>query len=203
MLDPTGIVLINSLCDLNRATVGCFFPIFLRKAGTYSVNVTIDYGTVLSPVTQVVVMPGMVSGLMSTMTLEGVISNNTQKTAGDTVTALLTLQDAYGNAGNTAYAYGGWNTTVAVVLTCDRGSYVNMNVVSGAGSTNASTKVTTAGYYVASAFIGSTGNSLQGSGKYGFYVNPNTANITGTTEAFCIFKRVFISHSGVKETAKS
>jgi len=148
----------------------------LQKTGTYKLNVTIDSGTPISQVSQINVIPGMALGSMSSLRLDGIVSNNTQKTAGDTILAHLNLLDAYGNAAATTFNYGGWNETVKVVLTCSEGSSVTMALIPGLGSTNGTVQVTQAGYYVASAYIGSTGNSLQGSGVYGFYVNPNMGN---------------------------
>lgn len=148
----------------------------LQKTGSYKLNVTIDSGTPISQVSQFTVMPGMALGSMSTLWLDGIVSNNTRKTAGDTILAHLTLLDAYGNAAATTFNYGAWNESVQVVLTCSEGSSLSMALIPGLGSTNGSVQVTQAGYYVASAFIGSTGNSLQGSGVYGFYVNPNMGN---------------------------
>lgn len=148
----------------------------LQKTGIYELNVTIDSGTPISQVSQFNVIPGMALGSMSSLRLDGIVSNNTQKTAGDTIVAHLNLIDAYGNAAATTFNYGGWNETVQVVLTCSEGSSQTMTVIPGLGSTNGSAQVTQAGYYVASAFIGSTGNALQGSGTYGFYVIPNMGN---------------------------
>jgi hypothetical protein len=152
----------------------------LQKIGTYKLNVTIDSGTSITQASQISVMPGMALGSMSSLRLEGMVSNNTQKTAGDTILARLNLLDAYGNAAATTFSYGAWNETVQVVLTCDQGLLLTMTLIPGLGSTNASVQVTKAGYYVASAFIASTGNALQGSGAYGFYVNPNLGNTSCT-----------------------
>ncbi|KAG0620065.1 hypothetical protein M758_4G186300 [Ceratodon purpureus] len=174
--DPSGASIVTGICDMNRATVGCSFPMLLQKTGTYKLNVTIDSGTIISQASQISVIPGMALGSMSSLRLEGIVSNNTQKTAGDTILAHLNLLDAYGNPAATTFNYGEWNETVQVVLTCDQGSLITMTLVPGLGLTNASVQVTKAGYYVASAFIGSTGNALQGSGVYGFYVNPNMGN---------------------------
>lgn len=148
----------------------------LQKTGSYKLNVTIDSGNTIGQVSQITVMPGMALGSMSSLRLEGIVSNNTQKTAGDIILAHLNLLDAYGNAAATTFKYGAWNETVQVVLTCDQGSLLPMTEIQGLGSTNASVQVTQAGYYVASAFIGSTGNTLQGSGVYSFIVNPNMGN---------------------------
>lgn len=166
---------------MGRTNPDCYFPMLLLKAGTYKLNVTIDSGTSISQVPQFTVMPGMALGNMSSLRLDGIASNTTQKTAGDIILANLNLQDAYGNAAATTFTYGGWNATVKVVLTCAERSSLTMAVIPGSGSTNASAQVTQAGYYVASASIGSTGNPLQGSGVYGFYVNPNLGNASCTT----------------------
>lgn len=178
--DPSGVSIISGTCDISRATVGCSFPMLLQKIGTYKLNVTIDSGTSITQASQISVMPGMALGSMSSLRLEGIVSNNTQKTAGDTILARLNLLDAYGNAAATTFSYGAWNETVQVVLTCDQGLLLTMTLIPGLGSTNASVQVTKAGYYVTSAFIASTGNALQGSGAYGFYVNPNLGNTSCT-----------------------
>ena len=183
-------------CDLSRATVGCSFPMLLQKTGTYKLNVTIDSGTTISQVSQINVMPGMALGSISSLRLEGIEANNTQKTAGDTILARLNLLDAYGNAAATTFNYGQWNETIQVVLTCDQGSLLTMTLIPGLGSTNASVQVTEAGYYVASAFIGSTGNALQGSGVYGFYVNPNMEN-TSCMISVISFNGLFMLHFNV------
>lgn len=163
----------------------------LQKTGTYKLNVTIDSGTPISQVSQISVMPGMALGSMSSLRLDGIVSNTTQKTAGDTIVAHLNLLDAYGNPAATTFNYGGWNATVKVVLTCEQGSSLTMTLIPGVGSTNGSVQVTQAGYYVASAFIGSTGNSLQGSGVYRFYVNPNMGNSSCKISIISLYRRIW------------
>lgn len=187
MTDSTGTIILQAKCTLDRATVGCFFPSVLKKAGTYWVSVSIDAGTVLAGNASLSVLPGMLSGPKSTFAIIGMAQSTlSSKTAGDTLTATLLMQDMYGNQGNSSFALAGWNTTVTVALRCNRGTTTYMNVSAGLGSTTASVVVTNAGLYVASAFIGSSGNTLIGSGKYSFIVSPLMANTSGNDFTSCI-----------------
>lgn len=179
--DPGGVVLLQAVCGYERATIGCFFPITLIRAGTYVVRVTIDAAaTALADNVNLVVTPGMVSGPKSSLSIPGMSqTNSTQKTAGDTITANLTLQDSYGNLGNSSFYLAGWDVDVTIALMNDRGVVLTMNVSAGLGSTNGSIVVTSAGNYIVTAYIGSTGNTLIGSGKYVFNVKPYTASTSG------------------------
>lgn len=168
------------MCNLERTNIGCYFPLTLTQAGSYTIRVAIDGGTLLADNVVLNVIPGMVSGQNSNFSLVGMSSTNiTQKIAGDTITASLMLQDAYGNQGNTSFILNGWNVSVTVVLRNTKGGVVYMNVNTGLGTTSASTIVTIAGLYVASAYIGSTGNFLIGSNIFSFNVRPCTTISSG------------------------
>jgi len=102
-------------------------------------------------------------------------TNITKKIAGDTISATLSLQDVYGNQGNTNYTFSnGWNVSIIVALKNKKGGVVYMNVTTSLGTMSASTIVTKAGLYIATSYIGSTGNMLNGSNAYVFYVQPYT-----------------------------
>lgn len=152
----------------------------LTLAGSYIIRASIDGGTLLADNVVLNVLPGMVSGQNSNFSLIGMSSTNiTKKVAGDTITAQLTLQDIYGNQGNTSFNLNGWNASVTIALRNKKGGVAYMNVIAGLGTTTASTIITKAGLYVASAYIGSTGNILLGSNLYWFYIHPYTTSSIG------------------------
>ena len=180
MIDPSGTIILQVTCTLERASLGCYYPLVLTLAGAYIVRATIDGGTLIADNVTLTVIPGMVSGPKSSFSLVGMSSTNiTQKIAGDTIIASITLQDMYGNQGNNSFTLGGWNVTTIVALRNTKGSFVYMNVSAGLGTTTASALITNAGLYTATAYIGSSGNILIGSNKYTFNVSPYTTNSSG------------------------
>lgn len=181
MTDPFSVVLINTTCNLERSTIGCFFSILLTNEGAHTVSITIDNIVSIANNVQLQVVPGMVSGPLSTLAMVNMSQLVlAQKFAGDMVVALLTLRDIYGNNGTTSYGFQGWNTSAMVMLISDQGIVVNMAISSGVGVVNATAIVTSVGSYVVSAFLGSSQNNLQGSGKFMFEVIPNTNSSAGT-----------------------
>jgi hypothetical protein len=140
VIDPFSAVLINTTCNLERSTIGCFFSVLLTNEGTHTVSITIDNIVSIANNVQLQVVPGMISGPLSTLAMVNMSQSVlAQKFAGDMVVALLTLRDIYGNNGTTSV-----------------------------------------GSYVVSAFLGSSQNNLQGSGKFTFEVIPNTNSSAGT-----------------------
>ncbi len=181
VLDPFSAVLINTTCNLERSTIGCFFSVLLTNEGAHTVSITIDNIVSIANNVQLQVLPGMVSGPLSTLAMVNMSrSVLAQKFAGDMVVALLTLRDIYGNNGTTSYGFQGWNTSAKVMLISDQGIVVDMTISSGVGNVNATAIVTSVGSYVVSAFLSSSQNNLQGSGKYIFEVIPNTNSSAGT-----------------------
>ncbi len=181
VIDPFSTVLINTTCNLERSTIGCFFSVLLTNEGAHTVSITIDDIVSIANNVQLQVVPGMVSGPLSTLAMLNMSQLVlAQIFAGDMVVALLTLRDIYGNNGTTSYGFQGWNTSAKVMLISDQGIVVDMTISSGVGIVNATAIVTSVGLYVVSAFLGSSQNNLQGSGKFMFEVIPNTNSSAGT-----------------------
>lgn len=190
MIDPSGAIVLQVTCNLERASLGCYYPLILTQIGAYIVHVTIDAGTIVADNIILTVIPGMISGPKSSFNLVGISSTNiTQKTAGDTIIASLTLQDIYGNQGNTSFTLAQWNVTAIVALRNTKGGIVYMNVNSSLGTTTTSALITSAGLYTATAYIGSSRNFLIGFNKYIFNVQPYTTSSSGI-----VFKKINIKH---------